>query len=177
VLAFGGFLPLIVLGQFAAKVTGGAFWAWVLRPRRLAVAALLLIAAPLHGQSLGVGVGEYRTEFFRQNVIEAVVLGPSVAGVTPNVIASWEIEGSKKPVLIPQVGADLLMRFPVIVGADVGASAGPWDNYDHWEPHVSARLLAFIVGGLKAVVISSWQPWNGWDRGVVVKLDYTLWRR
>lgn len=29
-LAFGAFLPLIVLGQFAAKVTGGALWSLVL---------------------------------------------------------------------------------------------------------------------------------------------------
>lgn len=29
-LAFGAFLPLIVLGQFVAKVLGGAVWAWIL---------------------------------------------------------------------------------------------------------------------------------------------------
>jgi uncharacterized PurR-regulated membrane protein YhhQ (DUF165 family) len=30
-LAFGGFLPLVVLGQFIAKVAGGAVWAAILR--------------------------------------------------------------------------------------------------------------------------------------------------
>lgn len=34
-LAFGGFLPWIVLGQFAAKVIGGAVWAYLLQPRTL----------------------------------------------------------------------------------------------------------------------------------------------
>jgi len=29
-IAFGGFLPLIVLGQFAAKVGGGFIWSWVI---------------------------------------------------------------------------------------------------------------------------------------------------
>lgn len=29
-VAFGGFLPLIVLGQFAAKVTGGFIWSWII---------------------------------------------------------------------------------------------------------------------------------------------------
>lgn len=29
-VAFGGFLPWITLGQFLAKVFGGALWAWVL---------------------------------------------------------------------------------------------------------------------------------------------------
>lgn len=32
-LAFGGLLPWLVLGQFAAKVLGGVVWAWLLRPR------------------------------------------------------------------------------------------------------------------------------------------------
>ena len=30
-LAFGAVMPLIVAGQFAAKVAGGALWAWVMR--------------------------------------------------------------------------------------------------------------------------------------------------
>lgn len=29
-MAFGGWMPLIVLGQFAAKVAGGALWSWML---------------------------------------------------------------------------------------------------------------------------------------------------
>lgn len=29
-IAFGAFLPAIMLGQFVAKVAGGALWAWVL---------------------------------------------------------------------------------------------------------------------------------------------------
>ncbi len=29
-IAFGGFLPLIVLGQFTAKVTGGFIWSWII---------------------------------------------------------------------------------------------------------------------------------------------------
>ena len=32
-VAFGSFLPVIVLGQFAAKVLGGALWAWILRKK------------------------------------------------------------------------------------------------------------------------------------------------
>jgi hypothetical protein len=34
-LAFGGFLPLIVLGQFAAKCLGGLFWSLVLTTRKV----------------------------------------------------------------------------------------------------------------------------------------------
>jgi hypothetical protein len=32
-IAFGSFLPLIVVGQFAAKVLGGLVWSWFLFPR------------------------------------------------------------------------------------------------------------------------------------------------
>jgi len=37
-LAFGGFLPLIVVGQFAAKVAGGFLWSLILNKRRRRVA-------------------------------------------------------------------------------------------------------------------------------------------
>lgn len=43
-LAFGAFLPWIVLGQFAAKVGGGFIWAWVLQGRKE-----LRHASPNHG--------------------------------------------------------------------------------------------------------------------------------
>jgi hypothetical protein len=32
-IAFGGFLPLVTLGQFIAKVVGGAIWSLILRKR------------------------------------------------------------------------------------------------------------------------------------------------
>lgn len=38
-LAFGGFLPWITLGQWAAKVGGGLVWMWILRRRFDAVDA------------------------------------------------------------------------------------------------------------------------------------------
>ena len=31
IIAFGAFMPGVVVGQFAAKVFGGAIWAWLLR--------------------------------------------------------------------------------------------------------------------------------------------------
>lgn len=34
-IAFGAFLPLIVLGQFAAKVGGGFMWAWIIEKFRV----------------------------------------------------------------------------------------------------------------------------------------------
>ena len=173
VLAFGAFLPWVIAGQFVAKVFGGAIWSWVLRPRMAVAALLLCVAMPLSAQ-VSVGVGEYHNEFVRQEVVEAVALAPSVLGFTPNVIVSWDMHGDGKPVILPQLGRDLVVNFPIIVGFDVGASAGQWDDYAHWEPHVSARVIAFVRGPLKALSVVSWQPMNSWARAVVVKLDYTL---
>ena len=176
-LAFGGLMPLITLGQWAAKTFGGAIWSWMLRPRQLATLTLLALAAPASSQ-VSVGLGEYHNKVVTQTVIESAVLFPSVAGITPNAIISWDLRGDGKPVVLPQLGMDLaLSDFPVIVGVDIGASAGPWDDYGHWEPHVSARVIAFISGPWKAITIVSWQPWNEWGRAVVAKLDYTLWQR
>jgi len=173
-LAFGAFLPLIVLGQFAAKVFGGGFWSWILKPRAAAV-ALLLLAAPLSAQ-VSAGIGEYHNEFVTQDVLEVYVRAPvEWVGFTPNVIVSFDLHGKvSEPVVLPQVGRTLVANFPVLIGADIGASAGAWDDYRHWEPHVSATALAFIRGPLKAVSIVSWQPFNEWARSVVVKLDWTF---
>lgn len=38
-LAFGGFLPLVMFGQFAAKVVGGLVWSLILNQGRVRVAA------------------------------------------------------------------------------------------------------------------------------------------
>lgn len=32
-IAFGGFLPLVTLGQFTAKIAGGFVWAFILRTK------------------------------------------------------------------------------------------------------------------------------------------------
>jgi len=174
-LAFGGLMPLITLGQWGAKTFGGAIWSWMLRPRQLATLTLLALAAPASSQ-VSVGLGEYHNKVVTQTVIESVIMFPSVAGIRPNAIVSWDLRGDGKPVVLPQLGKDIaLSNFPVIVGVDIGASAGPWDDYGHWEPHVSARVIAFISGPWKALTIMSWQPWNEWGRAVVVKIDYTLW--
>jgi hypothetical protein len=52
-LAFGSFMPLVILAQFVAKVFGGALWALLLKRWRVAaVACVLLIAAPAVAQPI-----------------------------------------------------------------------------------------------------------------------------
>lgn len=38
-IAFGGFLPWVTLGQYVAKVGGGAIWAWILARRTQTICA------------------------------------------------------------------------------------------------------------------------------------------
>jgi len=176
-LAFGGVMPLITLGQWIAKVFGGAIWSWVLHPKRWVIAVGLCAAVvPLQAQTLSVGAGEFHNKFVTQTVIEAVVLTPRFLGFQPNAIISFDVQGDGRPVLLPQIGRDLpLSSYPVIIGTDIGVSVGPFDDYENWEPHISVRVLTFIRGPLKAITIMSWQPWNKWSRSAVIKLDYTLW--
>lgn len=170
-IAFGGFLPMITLGQFAAKVLGGAVWSVALRRRTLVVACFTLVAAPASAQTLSVGVGQYANDFVRQDVVEVVGLGP----IGTSAIASFDLSADGKPVLLAQIGRTIVNSFPALLAVDVGASAGPWDDYGHWEPHTSIRAMAFLVGPLKAMAIYTVQPFADWQRGAVVKLDYTLW--
>lgn len=171
-IAFGGFLPLITLGQFAAKVFGGAIWSAILKPRTAVVAAVIALASPVAGQSVSVGLGEYHNEFVTQEVVEVVILGP-VWAVRPNMIVSFDLDGTGEPVVIPQIGRDIVQTYPVVMGVDVGAVMGPFDDY-HPEPSGSLRVMAFLPHGFKVITIASWQPWNGWARSLVAKLDWSL---
>jgi hypothetical protein len=36
-IAFGAFLPVIIIGQILAKTVGGALWAWILTRKQLAI--------------------------------------------------------------------------------------------------------------------------------------------
>ena len=57
-LAFGAFMPVVIIGQIAAKVCGGFLWSLLLRKKKVVATAslLLLMATPSLGQSLNVSV-------------------------------------------------------------------------------------------------------------------------
>jgi queuosine precursor transporter len=177
-IAFGGLLPLIVLGQFLAKTCGGALWAFALKPKRLAYAALFVVlAAPLDAQFVSVGVGGFKNEFVQDPVAELVVGSPAVSGFRATVIGSWTLDPwGAKPVVIPQLGRDLIGHGRFLLGADAGAVFVPWTDYKHPHPTVSARLFVFLPLGFKVVAIGAVQPWHD-EKSLVVKLDRTLWFR
>lgn len=71
-LAFGVFMPWVILAQFAAKVLGGFVWFRLLRSRVFAVAALLLfLAVPAQAQTSIIASAHY--DVAREAPIAAVV--------------------------------------------------------------------------------------------------------
>jgi hypothetical protein len=173
-LAFGGVMPWITIGQFVAKVFGGGLWALALRHRfSAAVALVLLLPSTAEAQRVSVGFGQFQNEFVRQSVAELAIFGP--AGVS--VISSWNIEGDGKPVVLAQIGRPVFTGFPVLASVDIGVSLFPWTDYGDPEPHISTTVLAFFTDRWKAVTLITTQPFADWERAVLVKLDYTLWSR
>jgi hypothetical protein len=180
-VAFGGFLPLIVLGQFLAKTVGGALWAWALQPRRSVVTAfgLLLIAAPAHGQIVSVDVGALRTPFATEPVLETYIASPPISGVRAYSIISWTplvSEDAHKPTVVTQIALPLYSGPRGWLSFDAGATWFPFLDYKP-EPTVGGYLGVRLPAGLHAFGLVSAQPRSEWERSYVVGLARTLYFR
>ena len=132
--------------------------------------AAFALATPASAQVLtGLGVGAHLDDAGTQAVAEvwvATMVGP----VIPNVMLTFDLEGSGMPVVQPQIGRILAATATTALILDIGASAGP-DDYTDWEPHFSVTTLAYLLGPIKASVTFAWQPWAEWAESYVVKLD------
>jgi len=137
----------------------------------VALVAALVSATPASAQVLtGLGFGAYRDDAGTQVVAE-VWLATMVGPVIPNVLLTFDLEGSGMPILQPQIGRTLAATAAgTALILDIGASAGP-DDYTEWEPHFSVTTLAYLLGPIKASVTFAWQPWAEWAQSYVVKLD------
>jgi queuosine precursor transporter len=74
VLAFGGFPIWIILGQYVAKVLGGAAWAWVLKRKAWAILLATVGVTTAQGQHLNIGTFATDTGNI-YNTVEAFVPG------------------------------------------------------------------------------------------------------
>jgi queuosine precursor transporter len=166
-VAFGGFLPLITAGQFLAKVFGGAMWSWVLKPGRFLPLLVLLLPANVSAQSVSVGVGDLRTAYESIPVVELSAVHRGFVAVLSRDARSWG-----KPTVLVNRGIDFT-AFPVIVGADAGFLAGPWNDYAV-SPTVGLRALSFFGGHYKVVALVSWEPKQSWNRTALIKIDRRL---
>lgn len=176
-LAFGGIMPTIVLGQFLAKTFGGAIWSVALKPRRtkvphaaLFVFALLLgVASPANAQIANVSVGRIVVGDFTDEVAELFVATPAVAGLRISAIASAPLSDlSATPTWIAQLSADP-WRY---LGFDVGMVDTPFDR-----ARLTAGFHSFhAVGPAVLTVIHSYQPHaESWT--TIAKIGVTkFWR-
>ena len=106
-IAFGGFMPIIVLGQFAAKTLGGGMWAWIIaRQWKLGAVVLILLFAPavLRAQApkaviqLQAGTNHYEFKNYRPTFnagINSIIFLPKKFSVL--LVLSRDFERTAKP--------------------------------------------------------------------------------
>ena len=173
-LAFGVFMPWVVIGQFAAKVLGGAIWSWILRPRSVAVLLLLALPVGAHAQIVSFGAGTVTSDAGTQVVVEEYVATPALTrfNIRPYGIISVPVEDVGNPTFVSAVDAS-------IVSGEWGwSAAGPglvWLPFLDYRPQFTMTSMT----GLNlhwpfwsVVVIGSTRMQSrAWS--VVVKLNYT----
>ena len=167
-IAFGGFLPVIVLGQFVAKVFGGAIWSYLIRPRVAATAAaMLVLAMPASSQIVSVQVGHLIVDDFTDEVVEVYAAAPTFGPIRPNVIMSLPLEGmfDARPTWLAQLSYDPTIGF----GFDAGVVDTPFADP---TPTVGVHLLR-PVGPSMITVIQSYQPEHGtWTAVLKIGLSW-----
>ena len=175
-LAFGLFLPWVILGQFVAKVFGGAIWSWILRPRSL-VLLLLLVPTSVSAQILAVGVGSATTQYGTNVVNEWYLSSPPVTSINMRLygIASIQFNDINSPTFVTAIDA------PIVSGAWGWTALGPglvWLPFNDYRPRgtvTSTTGLNLYWRGWQGIVIGSTEVADLSDNWVVVvKLSYTL---
>lgn len=172
-LAFGAFLPVIVAGQYLAKVFGGAVWAWLLRPKGAATAAaalaLLLSATPTQAQILNASVGHLIVDDYTDEVVELYAASPPVGQFRASAVLSNPVSDlSGTPTWLLQASWDPNQD----IGFDVGFVDTPFD-----EPTMTVGAhVVRSLGPLAITILHSYQPGpSTWT--TVLKLGVTWFRR
>lgn len=177
-IAFGVFLPGVVLGQIAAKILGGAVWSRVLRPRPVASACLLLLglAVPAHAQIVSVGAGSLTTPHGTNDVLEVYAGGPLYAlGLRPYTIISWaDMDPTEEPTVIVAAERQYLSAFTP-AGWGISSAAGPgfvllpFTDYRPEFQLTNTLILGTPIPRTSVVLLGSWQPFDADDWAVVAK--------
>jgi len=173
-LAFGTFMPLIILGQFIVKVLGGALWSMLIRPRTTVVILLLALPTVANAQIVAFGGGTVTSDAGTQVVIEQYIAAPAYTklGIRPYGIISVPVGDVGNPTFVSAVDASIAS------GKWGWTSAGPgivWLPFLDYRPQF---MLSSTTGfklhwpGWSAVIIGSTRMESrAWS--VVVKLNYT----
>jgi queuosine precursor transporter len=174
-IAFGALMPLVVLGQYVAKVAGGALWAWFLARRRaVAVAAsMLVLALPVSGQVVNVSAAGLRTPYGTEAVAELYAAAAPVAGLRPYAIASFSEWGN--PVVVTQVALPVLARYPVLASVESGATWYPWGGYQaKWT--ASTTVVYLLPARFRLYGVASVQPLDMGEWALIAGVGLNLWR-
>ena len=177
-LAFGLFLPWVILGQFAAKVFGGAIWSWILRPRARAIFVLLLFVPTVAvAQIVSVGAGSVVTDYGTSPVAEVYVAAPIVGPVRPYVIGSWTLDPwDAEPLVLTEI--DMLAYIGSNRTFSVGTGA-KWASWNDYRPRwIMSATFVWKPSALGIVAIAAAEPVEPEQWAIVLKADYTIkfWR-
>lgn len=171
-LAFGGFLPLIVLGQFAAKVLGGWIWSRVLRPAAVLV-LLLGTGSSAQAQVVALNGAWMHNAFVDAPVGEVFVAAPEVFKLRPYAIVSWNTDGDERPTILVRVGHTCYFKYGA-VGVGAGVLSLPFDR----TPRPSLSVIAFGPGkNLRPYALAAYEKTPEWGWTVFGGLTYTLYFR
>lgn len=173
-LAFGGLLPWIVLGQFAAKTLGGAVWAFVLK-RPAVVALLLLCLAPsgASAQVVAVNAAWMHNAFVNAPAGEIFVAAPEVFKLRAYSIVSWNTDGDERPTVLVRLGHTHYFKHGAL-GAGAGIISLPFDRM----PRPSLSVIAFGPGRkLRPYALAAYEKTPQWGWTVFGGLTYTLYFR
>lgn len=140
-----------------------------------ALGAALLSPGRADAQFVVAGAGIFSTRDYTEPVLEVVAGTPALGPVRATVITSFSpTRAFLKPIIIPQIGADLV-RFPWVFGVDVGAVWLHWTDQSP-DPNISLRVFYLTDGPWSAVLIGS-SPLEAWEGSIVLKFNRQLWWR
>lgn len=127
-LAFGSFMPVIILLQYAAKVFGGSIWGYVLRPRQvLAAAILLLLATSANAQIVSANAVWLHNSGVSAPAGELFVASPPIKQIRPYAIFSWNTKGDERPTILVRLGYSRNLG-PWMMGIGAGVISLPFDR-------------------------------------------------
>lgn len=174
-IAFGSFLPGIVLAQFAMKVWGGAIWAFILKRSRVVVAgAALLAASSAEAQVISGNVAWLHNSAVSSPVLEVFAGAPPVFTLRPYVIASLDTRSGDLTYLT-RVGRDFPAgRWRFGVGA--GAIWLKFLDY-HPRPSLSASVFGPGVKGFQPYAIAAYEKTPAWGWTTFVGVSKTFYFR
>jgi hypothetical protein len=176
-LAFGGFLPVVILGQFVAKVFGGSLWAYVMQRFGFVSAACILAMVNVNvgsAQVISLNGAWIHNPYVSAPAGEVFVGAPPILNLRPYVIASWNSSESWSPTILARVGY-LRPAGKFMLGAGAGIISLP--NLRTPHPSVSAIAMGPDFNRFRPYVVAAYEKTPDWTWTTFMGLNYTVYFR